>query len=206
MTDRQLSCTRQIGDRARALMADLDEVIVPVIVSSVMEEVLRDEQFVQQFATEHVRRSIEAVVQAVLSADRSFIRHGNTRYLTQQGVALAMAKEDEIADPAMTDAEQRSRKTWLVDFMEFVGGRRAVVRLGEMTRTDLLEAATKRADRGRQELRLAALFEGLAKPLADGQSVRDHWTDEQISTLYERLDGSARPVSIRRAKASSSAA
>lgn len=181
-------------------MTDVDEIVVPDLVADIASHLLGDDAFVRQFAMEHLRQSVTTVAQTILSSDRSFVRHGSSRFLTPTALAAVMASPENGDDEALTDDERTGRKTWLFNFTQFVPAREAVIRLGEMTRIDLLGAAAWRTEKGRGELRMAALFEQLAKPLADGQAVRDHWADEDIARTYERLDGKAAPIRLRSVK------
>ena len=70
-------------------------------------------------------------------------------------------------------------------FYEHVGNRH--IRLGDMTRDDLLEAAAERTIRGRSELARAEVFRRLADPMRPGETVRQAWSPDTLVDLWSTI-------------------
>lgn len=205
MTDKSLSCTRQISARVRTAMIGVDTIVVPDLINQIADEFGLNDSFMRQFASEQLRPSVDKIVQTVLSADRSVARHGSTKFLTHSALARAMAApepEDARDVMGLTPAEQQTRRIWLDRFTQYQPVRGVVMRLGEMTKVDLAAASVWRTEKGHSELRMAALFDYLAKGLKDGQKVQDRWTDEQIAHMHERLERKVVLVDIKKASLS----
>ena len=92
----------------------------------------------------------------------------------------AQAAAQAAPRPGRTLAHQQERAAAFLDrWYEHVGTRH--IRLGDMTREDLLAAAVERTERGQAELHRAHVWRTLAEPLRPGQTVRDGWSPEALT-------------------------
>ncbi len=120
----------------------------------------------------------------------ALFREGLRRLTLQIGQnVLANTRGFIAGDKLLTTAglERKARElrgTW-ASWVEHVGGR--YIRLPDMTRSDLLIAADERRTRSEHDGALAALWSALAAELKDGETVEQHFTDEQIEAVRARL-------------------
>lgn len=135
-------------------------------------ELGHDPDFVHGFYESVASGTFYEIGLNVLSGQRRLLRQGD-RYVTRE------ALHDEIES---TPAPDWSR--WL----EYDPDSACEIRLTAMTKPQLEAAAGYREERGRRELREGLFLRLLAQPLKRGETVRDHWTDEQMSALRQRLN------------------
>lgn len=110
----------------------------------------------------------------------------NDRDRSMRGHARQSAKPRAFADDARAaEAGDGSRLVrWLsVPFTVADGSR---VRLGEMRRADLLFAGDAYEARERENRLTAAFLRAVARKVGDDR-VRDHYTDDQLSAMWQSL-------------------
>jgi hypothetical protein len=123
-----------------------------------------DQERLNQFVTERVYDMAAEVARAMLLETRRVRRF----YESAEGVS---------------PEEQRVRMERWFDRMEHQP-LKGYMRLGAMTRDDLITAAEEREKRAATEVATARWYRILAQGLGEGQVVRDRYTPEQVAEAY----------------------
>jgi hypothetical protein len=153
----------------RQLLAEAgDSVEIPLLADRLLDMVDADPDWRQAL----LRPSIETFTREAVQ------RHvASTRGLLVFGSEVVTRREFERR------VHQRAQR--FERWREHVGDRH--LKLMDMTRNDLLQAAAERITRGLDELRIAALEQRLADRLEHDQRVSDAWSAEEIALLVDRL-------------------
>lgn len=160
---------RQVRTWLREQIADQTEVEIAVLYRRMIAHFAEDPTFVRAWLAE----TLPAVA---YEETRSIV--GDTR-----GGHVLFG--DVLLSREATDRRlAASRPRWQL-WLEHVGDRH--VRLVEMTRNDLLAAASIRRERGETEIRYAELWEELASRLSGKKRVGDVFTSEEIDALARSL-------------------
>lgn len=145
------------------------EVNLPELVNEAITHFSADKTFLTRFLRENIRALIYDLVQGMVASSR-----GVDRVLLGDTVTTS----DKITKRA------RSASVFS-NWLEHVDNHH--VRLLDMTREELLIAATERIARGEAELHLANLWRTLAEDLEGGQRVRERFTAEEIEQVHASL-------------------
>lgn len=166
-TTTTMSSRAQLKEWIAKRIAGEDEVILPDLVQECIVHFSKDSAFIQSLFKEALRELVYTYGMHVIKNSHSLIPVG------EGGIS-----REEIT--------KRSRKhSVFANWLEHAGDRH--VRLLEMTREQLLEAAQERRNRGNHEIRLAVLWETLAQQLEGGQRVSSKFTTEDIDVMAEQL-------------------
>lgn len=158
-----MSARSEIRSFVRNLVTDEQEVSAPELVNRAIENFASNEEFVRQLFTEAFHDIVYAEVQAVIAETRIIRVPGYT--FTQEELSKRVAKHSVF-------------KNWL----EHSGERH--IRVMDMTKEDLLVAASERESRGERELKLANLWRSIAGELNNGEKVSTKFTSEDLDQLY----------------------
>lgn len=126
---------------------------------------LVDEDFMRRLFKEYTGPAFYEVAGDVVNATR-----GRAFLIGDQVLSL----EEKVA-------RAKKESTKFIDWMEHSGQRH--IKLEEMTKADLLQAAEERYARGRREFHFANLWVNLANQLDDGQRVKDRFSPEVIAQI-----------------------
>lgn len=132
------------------------------------------ESYLPQIAYDAVQRRIARLRTQAMQTARAAAR---TTWVDRVAEA-----DRTIPTPALVRHEERIA-AFLANWREHVGDRH--IRLGDMTRDDLLQAAAERKARGAVELQRAQTLERLAQPLRDGQTVSEGWSPDALVTMLQ---------------------
>lgn len=111
----------------------------------------------------------------------------NTAAELVRAVMLASRRTRRFKE--MADASEEDRRNALrawFDRMEHVSPAIGYVRLGAMTKDELLTGAQERETRAGNDLTSARWFRTLASGLEEGQSVEDRYTSRQVEAAHEQ--------------------
>lgn len=146
-----------------------DSVIMGEIADLALEHFLHDRAFIRGPITDLIRM---AALRAAQDAGRRSRIH-----LSASPNAVFAATP---VSPDGTRVKPAPSNRWW-QWLEHVNDRH--MRLAEMTREDLLQAAQERTTRGDREMAIADLWQALASKLEGGERVRDRFTPEEIEAL-----------------------
>ncbi len=151
---------QRIAAWMRERIADADEVVIPDLARQAIA----------------VHRDDLAFLQAWFDDTAYVVAYGIGTQLCQETRGNVLARH---VAPSATDAANPAvpRRRWL-DEMEHVGIRS--LRIGQMTKADLLIAASEREKPMLTELHRIGLFRRLADKMDDRQRVGEVFTDEQV--------------------------
>jgi hypothetical protein len=145
----------------------------------------------------HLRRDVREQLKAEIMSDTDWVEDmldeslnpvlydlaTNAVHGTRQGIFLVVG--DEIMRRDEFRRRARGQASRWMGWMEHVGDR--FIRLGDMTRRDLLLAAQERRRRADREYKIADLWEKLAAGLAEEQRVGEVYTIDQIQEVAEAI-------------------
>lgn len=148
-----------------------DEFRMPDIAKAAVAEFEGDDEFCRQFVRDHLYSVAYDAVQmtVALTRGKGFKRVGDL-LVNQQGIE---------------ERRKQLRSRW-ASWLEHSRGR--TIRLPQMTRLDLIEAARERRGRAAEEVNRARFLEELAAKLEDGQTVGDRFSTDDIQVLWEAID------------------
>lgn len=159
--------TVRIREMVRIRIEGEDEISLSGMTDAIVALLAGDTDWLRMFAMERLRSSVYAQVQE----------------------AVARTRMNVIGDyAANTEAIEKRAQVFSQRFLnwyEHAGDRH--VRVMDMTREDLLLAASERRRRGDTEHRRAALWTRIAGQLEGGQKVGDRFTAEQLDTMYAEI-------------------
>ncbi len=168
MATKERSIRSRVREWVQNEIKDETEVSIPTLTASALAHFRGDQAFIQGLMQEMLRPMVYELALAVVQSSRgSLVTLGDT-----------IVTRDEVAKKA------RTRNVWGT-WLEHAGDRH--VALLDMTREDLLLAATERQDRGEHELELAKLWRKLADGLEGGQVVRERFSAEEIEKVRAAL-------------------
>lgn len=163
-----MSAKSQLRQWVREQLELQDEIVLPDLSREAARVFGKDPEFVHQLMEDTLPELIYEIVSRVLRETRDDrILLGDT-ITTREGV----------------DVRARRHSVFL-NWYEHI--ERGHVKLMEMTREDLLEAAKEREERGQHELGIARLWRTIAEQLEGGQKVSTRFTSEEIERLQEGL-------------------
>lgn len=172
----EMTARAKIRDVVRLRIQGADEISLPTITDSVVTLLMQDSDFVSEFMQTTLRSEVYSQVAAVVAATRDL---------------------SVVGDTAMTEGAVKKKATEFASrflgWYEHAGDRH--VQVMEMTREDLLVAASERRKRGDREFRLANLWSQLADSLEGGQKVSERFTAEQVEALYRNIENAMEEAS-----------
>lgn len=172
----EMTAKAKIRDVVRRRIQGADEISLPTITDSVVTLLMQDSDFVTEFMQTTLRSEVYSQVAAVVASTRD----------------LSL-----VGDTAMTESAVKKKATEFASrflgWYEHAGDRHVSVM--EMTREDLLVAASERRKRGDREFRLASLWSQLADSLEGGQKVSKRFTAEQVEALYRNIENAMEEAS-----------
>lgn len=165
-----------------------DSVIMKEIADLALEHFLHDRAFLHGPITDLIRMAALRAAQDAGRRSRIHLPASPNAMFTTAPVS-----------PKGTRVKPAPSNRWW-QWLEHVNDRH--MRLAEMTREDLLQAAQERTTRGDHEMAIADLWQALASKLEDGQRVKDRFTSEEIEAIAtERARINAVKAELREATA-----
>jgi hypothetical protein len=149
----------------RKEMVEADEIDMPALANRAVIHFRGDVAFLQAWAEDTLRPVAYTL---------------GTQIAAQSRIPHVIHDEAAPDEPA----EATKRTIWL-DRLEHVGDR--YVRLRSMGRADVLAWVEERRERGTTELHLAGLGEKLAAKMAEGQTVGEVFSDDEIDRWAKQL-------------------
>lgn len=147
-----------------------EAVSFPQVTEDLLDRISEDSRFVRELMRTELRHIVYEQVRMAAQDTRDV-----------RGWILV---GDTLQSPEVLEARAR-RKTaferWFA-WLETVSPTRTL-RLANMTRADLLEAAERRRRRARTEMRIADLWEQLAQGMNHTQTVEDRYTPERVEEI-----------------------
>lgn len=169
------SARARIREVVKLRIEGADEISIPALTDSLVALLQGDAEFMREFVSTALRSEVYTHVSNAIAASRQ---------LTQIG-------DEAITAEAMTKRAERFA-TRFMGWFEHSGERH--VNLMDMTREDLLVAASERRKRGNREYKIAALWTQIADGLEGGQKVQERFTAEEIEGLYSRIESATEGV------------
>lgn len=149
----------------RQAMVGADEIDMPALANRAVVHFRGDVAFLQAWAEDTLRPVAYTLGTQIAAQSRiPHVVHGGV---------------------APVEREEAPQRTIWLDRLEHVGDR--YIRLRAMVRQDVLAWVEERRERGMIELHLAGLGEKLAAKLADGQTVGEVFSDEEIENWAKQL-------------------
>ena len=133
------------------------------------------QDWVDRFVDEALTDMVRSVCRQVVASTRG----GYKKYIFKDTVLGVQTYAEQTTKEAAT-LHMKLMSKW-GQWMEFNGQQH--VRLFEMTRQDLLQAAAERERRAERELEIAALWRAMAAQMTDSVVVRDVFNPAQIEAL-----------------------
>lgn len=155
-------------------LQDQAEIKLPALSQKAIEVFSQQPVFIRSLLEEMLPSMVYDLAKSVVSGTRN---NGDERQF--------IAGDSVMTQQAIKERGRQISSRWK-NFLEHTGDRH--VRLLDMTKSDLLQAAQERRQRGLTELRYANLWEELASKLKDNQKVGDKFTEEQIERMNQRIN------------------
>lgn len=167
----ETSARGQIRQLVRDRLVLNSEIWLPTLTNELVDVILADPPLLAKLVKEVLRDMVYDIAQRTMQETRGKQILLGDVMTTRYGVRTAAKLH-----PAFTE------------WYEHVGDRH--IKLMEMTRADLLVAASEREMRGKHEIVIATVWRQLASKLRGAQKVGEKFTEEDIQNIKDAVENS----------------